>query len=300
MYIIPKEKRKRIETEVKPVFLQEINRLVENGIRSVENEIGFKKKFHYAVNWYRKLVGDFLNPSKVIFYEKIIRANPAEMMKIYEELQNKYNYTFHYKGTAFQVFQANGINRAKKNPKLAEIRRFFNACFPYDIFSDKKRTDYNAYEFCMAMEMNVCVYCNAQLTHTIVTQSGEKIIRPQIDHYFPQSVYPMFALSFYNLIPSCSICNGVKSDADMQLNGMYHPYSDSTSEVSFAWKNRELKINFNSPKASAMKDIFKTEEIYGMYRKEAEKIVEKAQDYSKEYVDEIVDLMNKYRRSGKK
>ncbi|TCL67476.1 hypothetical protein EV196_10232 [Mariniflexile fucanivorans] len=42
------------------------------------------------------------------------------------------------------------------------------------------------------------------------------MIKPELDHYYPKSLYPYFGVSFYNLIPSCQSCNGlgVKGEND--------------------------------------------------------------------------------------
>ena len=47
-----------------------------------------------------------------------------------------------------------------------------------------------------------------------VDEKGNGKARPQYDHFFPKSFYPYLALSMYNLIPSCAVCNGGKSNAD--------------------------------------------------------------------------------------
>lgn len=56
--------------------------------------------------------------------------------------------------------------------------------------------------------VTTCPYCNRSYIFT----SSKSGTRPQYDHYFPKSKYPYLALSMYNLIPCCSICNGLKHD----------------------------------------------------------------------------------------
>ena len=48
-------------------------------------------------------------------------------------------------------------------------------------------------------EINFCPLCEVNLANTL-------------DHFIPQTNYPLFAVHPRNLIPSCSLCNGHKSD----------------------------------------------------------------------------------------
>lgn len=57
--------------------------------------------------------------------------------------------------------------------------------------------------------VTVCPYCNRNFVN--VTNEANT---SQLDHFFPKSEYPLFALCFYNLIPSCYGCNNRKSGSD--------------------------------------------------------------------------------------
>ena len=80
--------------------------------------------------------------------------------------------------------------------------------------------------------VKICPYCNRNY---IFTLKGSNV-RPQYDHYFPKSLYPYLALSMYNLIPCCAICNGAKHDFDtydstnLEENFLY-PYRDSYGKL---------------------------------------------------------------------
>lgn len=90
--------------------------------------------------------------------------------------------------------------------------------FRYDSFSKRK----HAYNILSKINVKVCPYCNRQYTFTLKNRK----VRPQFDHYYPKSRYPYLALSFYNLIPSCSICNQAKSDLDTYINPIIYPYEE--------------------------------------------------------------------------
>lgn len=65
------------------------------------------------------------------------------------------------------------------------------------------------------MGLKTCVYCNA-----IPTMSNNREVFYQMDHYLPQSLYPFLGTCFYNLQPSCGVCNDHKKTQDCDF-GLY-------------------------------------------------------------------------------
>ncbi len=98
--------------------------------------------------------------------------------------------------------------------------------FKYKYFTEK-RTPYNAYGLAQMLDVNTCPYCNRVYTLTAIRRNSRLITRPELDHFFPQSKYPLLALSFFNLIPSCHICNStIKGSRNLNLDQHVHPYQD--------------------------------------------------------------------------
>lgn len=86
------------------------------------------------------------------------------------------------------------------------------------------------------MKVTVCPYCNRQYIFTLL--SGKA--RPQLDHYYPKSKYPYLALSLYNMIPSCSICNMAKSSLDTVKSPILYPFDEEMgNEVKFEIKKKK-------------------------------------------------------------
>ena len=113
--------------------------------------------------------------------------------------------------------------------------------FAYDrcLGNSKKKT----YDLVNRVGHNTCVYCNRQYAFSIVRGQGrndtERIARPALDHWYPKSLFPLMSLSYYNLIPSCTICNSsVKHDGIWTLETHIHPYLTETSEPGFSFKYR--------------------------------------------------------------
>lgn len=108
------------------------------------------------------------------------------------------------------------------------IRKAFKKVFDYDWFIDKCINRYDAYRLANTLDVITCTYCNRNYTNTVITKDGEKLIRPQFDHFFDKDSNPLLALSFYNLIPSCSLCNtNIKHGKKFELSSHIHPYLDN-------------------------------------------------------------------------
>lgn len=86
--------------------------------------------------------------------------------------------------------------------------------------------DWKAYELAKKLKVEVCPYCNRNYTFVLgKDQENKKFTRFQYDHFFHKAKYPYLALSFYNLVPSCSICNAdLKKTTQFELDKNIHPY----------------------------------------------------------------------------
>lgn len=170
-----------------------------------------------------------------------------------------------------------------------ETKRLISFLFDYSEFSKKKSSVYSlnwgAYKLTDALGVRSCLYCNRNYTLT-VTNCGKKIIRPELDHFFPQSKYPLLTLSFYNLIPSCHICNSnLKGKIPFELTTHFHPYLSSFEKenakftyepknpVAFFGDKRGLKLKIdtsnllrNDNKIKNNIEIFKLDYIYNDYQ----------------------------------
>ncbi|HTA84542.1 MAG TPA: hypothetical protein VK783_16480 [Bacteroidia bacterium] len=159
-----------------------------------------------------------------------------------------------------------------------------------------------AYKLAAKLNRNTCTYCNRLYTQTITTggegtggnNDSERIIRPEFDHWFPKYKYPLLALSYYNLIPSCSVCNtSVKIRADFTLDTHTHPYiKEAGQEFTFSYHNESvhennvrIKVQKPSKTATTLMD-FRTEKIYNVHSNlELKDLLELKCNYSKNYLE---------------
>ena len=116
--------------------------------------------------------------------------------------------------------------------------KYVNYVFNYDWFINKVKSRYCGYDLARNLDTTTCTYCNRNYTNTVISKNGIKITRPQFDHYYDKTRHPFLTLSFYNLIPSCSICNtNVKHGIEFKPNMHAHPYIDnSIDEFTFSYE----------------------------------------------------------------
>lgn len=106
-------------------------------------------------------------------------------------------------------------------------------------------------------------------------------IRDQYDHYLPKDHYPLSAVNFFNLVPTCTDCNSIqiKGDTDvLAVTGkkIFYPYSENHKGVDVKFviqkddrdiSKVELKVEFKSrdgkdEEVDAWKQIYKIEGRY--------------------------------------
>lgn len=157
-----------------------------------------------------------------------------------------------------------------------------------------KYDKYNAYDLAKELDIPTCPYCGRMYTKTVISEKGKKIVRPDFDHWFPKSKYPLLALSFYNLVPSCNICNSrVKGADEFKLGTHFHPYhkvDDLKFTFSYDLKGYEKPcVKILTPKDNDISkksvDAFELEEIYKTHEDEVADLLKIRQAYSEKYIE---------------
>lgn len=151
-------------------------------------------------------------------------------------------------------------------------------------------------EFIKSINIDTCPYCNRNYIYFL---SKDKKIKPQIDHFYPKSKYPFFAVSFYNLIPSCQTCNGfgAKEEKDPIEEDLVNPYDLKSTDFKLSYTINSINalnplLNKNSVTIKFIKklkghiDVFKLEEFYQQHSDHAlELIIKSRLKYSSQYRD---------------
>lgn len=174
--------------------------------------------------------------------------------------------------------------------KVEELKKFFNTA-TYEIFFQKNCGE----RFLNLLNKNTCVYCNRN--YTLSLMKGRS--RAQLDHWLPKTHFPLFAVSFYNLIPSCASCNHLKGEGkgiDWWLNNhnMTYPYGEQGT-FEFGYKistSNEFTIEFtniSNPNVRLMIKENRLEEIYSAHREfELRELYDLRLKYPTNYLQELL------------
>ena len=137
---------------------------------------------------------------------------------------------------------------------------------------------------------NECPSCKQE-----INCQTEVVNTAQLDHFFPKDSYPLFAVSFYNLIPSCYSCNHVKSNRDLE----YSPYDTSFpfDDVKFTYLPKsvdEVNIKINSDDSAFKNGIrdLGIEELYQSHIDVVNELIWKKEVYTDSYKDGLSKILN--------
>jgi hypothetical protein len=143
--------------------------------------------------------------------------------------------------------------------------------------------------------MNVCPYCNRNFISPIYKDErvGEDNRKqaPDIEHFFPKSIYPFLALSISNLLPSCSFCNKVKSDVDTYPN-CKSPYEIEEDEFKFSFDS--LDVSKRTIKLKSSSDNSKILHLENLYAEVHNQFVDEVYLDSRKYPLENRRFLNKF------
>ena len=170
----------------------------------------------------------------------------------------------------------------------------------YKNFTSKKK-EYDAYALASKLQVNVCPYCNLNTTYTVIVENNKKIIRPEFDHFYDKDTHPILALSFYNLIPSCHICNStLKGTEKFSMESHLNPYSDNFDEVAkfhlkiedstFYHSIKGFDVTLESDNKRAKNNIksFELEILYANHKDIILELIQKEAIYNESYLDELL------------
>lgn len=144
------------------------------------------------------------------------------------------------------------------------------------------------------------MYCNRLYTSTVISNKKALVIRPTLDHWFPQGQYPILALSFYNLIPSCSPCNSsIKHASNFKLTKNIHPYVDSNvtgnytlqSTYDKSLRSFKIKVISKDNKIRTTLEEMKIAEIYEHHQSELNDLDLLQKKYNKSYLKDLNRLL---------
>lgn len=188
------------------------------------------------------------------------------------------------------------ISLSKENRKKCThpVKPFFetiDSIFNYKVLGNDG--EYTSYDLTENLNIRSCVYCNRNYTLTKRKSNKGRLMNPQLDHWFPQSKFPLLQVSFFNLIPSCEICNSrVKKDEILNLDDYFHPYSkvDIDEKLIFSYKltsESGYKVFFtkdSTPKIKKTAEEMYIDQMYEAHQYELKDLILMKNSYSESYL----------------
>ena len=121
------------------------------------------------------------------------------------------------------------------------------------------------------IEVHTCYYCNIDFINTF-KKNNETKNAFTLDHVLEKADYPFLALSLYNLVPSCYVCNSKVKDSKISFD------NSSPTNTNFDFDER---VKFKSFISNPNFQIEKEEDFY----------IKLIENYSNKY-DKYIDSLN--------
>jgi len=261
---------------------EHLDKLAQNHYEAIENYFT-NRKVKYSIeninSWIKNCFG------KEWDFKKLVLAKPYQL----EALSKTFKFKCCHDFSAFHGYY-NYLN------KYSEMTY-------YNMIDDEKRA-YTAYQLIEDLKVFICPYCNRNSIYNI---KSSKKRTSELDHYYPQSKYPFFALSFYNLVPSCKVCNKIKLDNDdKEYINPYDNRFDMNKNMKFSVKvtsssfyhsekGFEIEYKYNKQISNNEKsriennlDDFELKDLYQNHKDIVLELIQKEAIYNESYIDELL------------
>ncbi len=244
-------------------------------------------------------IRNHLTKSKI---SEILIAEPKYLIPLHEELMVLIHPGYNEADYFSYVDQRNDANLPPNLEIYRPSEELFNVFNYKEFLSQSKK---KSYDLATTLNRNTCTYCNRLYTNTVEykdpktgrVNNSTRITRPQFDHWYAQTAYPLLGLSFFNLIPSCSVCNSsIKGDDRFNLTDNIHPYlRDPKESFKFTFTPTNVAGKYQvdikeliGQKISNHLTAFKIKEVYGVHSDfELQDLIDLKIKYSENYLDTL-------------
>ena len=139
------------------------------------------------------------------------------------------------------------------------------------------------------MGIKSCPYCNRNYIEVINRRNGGKRRTSQIDHFLSKSKYPIYSVSFYNLIPVCSVCNHTKGSEELSINPYLKNHTDMRFSIRLHGSSYYLESSFDITLNGTTCDaqVLDIEELYQLHKNVVATMLLKKRIYSTSIIDSL-------------
>ena len=279
-----------ITSDVSDIQLKKIRKAIQEGQISNNSEIN-------------SLLKKFEDPDKYIsFLVDNIDENFKDTLDVFVRCNtnDSYDLTTFLRYTLKEHSGVNLFNNSVGNFSYkTDLKKYL--VFKYKKEFSKIYDKIDKKELVRITGVTVCPYCNRNFVN--VTNEANT---SQLDHFFPKSEYPLFALSFYNLIPSCYGCNNRKSNSQFNISPYDETIENMDELIKFTYEisNADFFTNKNSIQiilgsvSEVENDLFNDKKLldlpnlYRLHNDVVQEILWKSSIYTKEYRNSIDRLRN--------
>lgn len=202
----------------------------------------------------------------------------------------------------------------KISNKLNHLTPLFFKIFDYENWFTKldHKKYWGPYQLVKKIDLKTCCYCNNNYTFTII-ENNEKVMRPDLDHFLPKEQHPILALSFFNLIPSCKICNQtLKHKKSFNYDDYISPYEHypnhdllkfdyypknydasigNSDDLKIIVKNNGLMYDQKTyDKIENHKNVFKYSTVYNIHNDVVREIIQKRFISNDKYIETLIKI----------
>lgn len=147
-----------------------------------------------------------------------------------------------------------------------------------------------------ALELTVCPYCNRQF----INNRGDKL-GSEMDHFYNKDKYPILAVSLYNLVPSCGVCNRNKGNKEFKINPFIQEEGQDHG-VQFNYQLRsladmEIVLKTSSQRQTEI-DSLGLVEAYQLHLIDVANMLDREERYAEAYREELRELFSHGLASG--
>ena len=221
---VDERKWEKIKEEHSEWYNNNILPNIKNAYEFIESQ----KSKSYSMKKYLELLKKIINKGKdfIIQKELFLDYENKEIDKIIKIMKKK----------------------NKKSKSILEIRfeklNISEEYLPNQLFCYKKlqtgNKDWNRHKLLSLIGIEICPYCQRNYISSYEENNDEKTTA-DLDHFYPKSLYPFLALSLYNFIPSCQICNS-RFKGDKDTRDSVYLYEEGFDELGVKFKTSEEVI----------------------------------------------------------
>ncbi|WP_022819470.1 hypothetical protein [Fusobacterium russii] len=292
--------------------------MIRIDVSKIKNWELIKKKHS---EWYEKNI--FLNIKKA--HDTLPKKTKSDSIEKYKELLEKIiekgkNYVIEEE--LFLGYSHDYLINLIKNLNTANISKKCSPriIFPYDKKFSINRGEWNRHKLLSLMGIQVCPYCQRNYISSF-EENDDKRTTADLDHFYPKSLYPFLALSLYNFIPSCQICNSRFKVSKDAYNSVY-PYEESFDDLGAKFKTSKeiiyeilgkknsgffVDIDYGNLKDEDNEKIQNSVSNLGLdkvYKKShnhyIKDLLDNIEKYPKNYLESCVEIFNEYYKDENK